>query len=108
MAICKPVGTPGFDSELSTKQPEETLFSKEETQRCQVITGSMMYLAQILRYDIMYSSGQLARAMSRPANVHMGAAKHRLRYLAGTTDFIHHRLQERRFQTHCLLGFKLE
>ena len=35
----------------------------------------------------MYSSGQLARAMSRPAKVHMGAAKHLLRYLAGTTDF---------------------
>ena len=35
----------------------------------------------------MYSSGQLARAMSRPAKVHMGAAKHLLRYLAGPNDF---------------------
>ena len=35
----------------------------------------------------MYSSGQLARAMSRPAKVQMGAAKNLLRYLAGTTDF---------------------
>ena len=47
----------------------------------------MTYVAQILRYDIVYSSGQLARAMSRPAKVHMGAAKHLLRYLAGTTEF---------------------
>ena len=62
MANCKPVGTPGFGSELSTKQPEEMLLSKEETQRYHVITGSAMYLAQILRCDIMYSSGQLARA----------------------------------------------
>ena len=46
-----------------------------------------MYLAQITRYDIMYSSGQLARAMSKPWKVHMGAAKHLLRYLAGTTNF---------------------
>ena len=46
-----------------------------------------MHVAQILRYDIMYSSSQLARAMSRPAKVYMGAAKHLLRYLAGTTDF---------------------
>ena len=63
MANCKPVGSPGFSSELSSKLPEETLLSKE-TQRYQAITGSVMYLAQILRYDIMYSSGQLARAMS--------------------------------------------
>ena len=82
----KPVCTPGLGSELSTKQVDETLLSKE-TQGYQAITGSLMYLAQILRYDIMYSSGQLARAMSRPAKVHMGAAKHLLRYLAGTTDF---------------------
>ena len=80
-------GTPGFGSELPTKQPEETLVSKEETQRYQAITGSVMYLAQILRYDIMYSSGQLACALSRPAKEHMGAANHLLRYLAGTTDF---------------------
>ena len=82
MASCKP----GFGSEPSTKQPEETLLSKEETHSYQAITGSVMYLAQILRY-IMYSSGRLARAMSRPAKVHMGAVKHLLRYLAGTTDF---------------------
>ena len=31
MANCKPVGTPGFGSELSTEQPEETLLSNEET-----------------------------------------------------------------------------
>ena len=46
-----------------------------------------MYLAQILRYDIVYRSGQLARAMSRPAKVHMGAPAHLLRYLDGTTAF---------------------
>ena len=74
MANCKPAGTPGFGSELSTEQPEETLLSNEETQRYQAITGSVMYLAQILRYDIMYSSGQLACALSRPAKEHMGAA----------------------------------
>ena len=36
------VGTPGFGSELSTKQPEKTLLSKEETQRYLAITGSVM------------------------------------------------------------------
>ena len=68
VANCKPV-TPGFGSERSTKQPEETLLSKEETQRYQAITGAVMDLTQILRYDIMYSSGQLARVMSKPSKV---------------------------------------
>ena len=87
MTKCKPVGTPGFGSQLSSKQPEETLLSKKETQKYRAITGSVMYVAQILRCEIMYSSGQLACAMSRPAKVHMGAAKHLLYYLAGTTYF---------------------
>ena len=87
MASCKPVGTPGLSSEPPTKQLEETLLSKDETQRYQAITGLVTYLAQILMYDIMYSSGQIVRAMLRPTNVHMGAAKHPLGYLVGTTDF---------------------
>ena len=54
MANCKPVGTPGFGSELSTKQPEETLLSKEENQRYQAITGSVMYLAQIMNLSLIH------------------------------------------------------
>ena len=46
-----------------------------------------MYMAHVLRYDIMYATGQLARPMAKPSKVHMVAAKHTLRYLAGTTDF---------------------
>ena len=53
MANCKPVGTLGFSAELSTKQPEEPLLSKEEIQRYQAITGSAMYLAQIC---LLYTS----------------------------------------------------
>ena len=63
------------------------MINKEVTQSYHATTGSVLYLAPILRYDIMYSSGQLARAMSSPAKVHMGAAKHLLRHLAATTDF---------------------
>ena len=80
MADCKPVSTPGFGQDLSTNQPEQTLFNEDETQRFKAITGSVMYLAQITRYDVMYSTCQLARAMSKPSKVHMGAAKHLLRY----------------------------
>ena len=46
-----------------------------------------MYIAQVLRYVIMYATGQLARPMAKPSKVHMVAARDTLRYLAGTTNF---------------------
>ena len=46
-----------------------------------------MYLGQVTRYDILYAVNQLAPAMSKPSKAHMLAAKHLLRYLAGTVDF---------------------
>ena len=87
MEKCKPSSIPGTGSELSTEQPAETPLNTEQTQRYQAITGSVMYLAQITRYDVMYAVCQLARAMSKPSKAHVGAAKQLLRYLAGTTDF---------------------
>ena len=87
MENCKPSSIPGPGSELSTEQPADTLLNTEKTQRYQAITGSVMYLAQITRYDITYAVCQLARAVSKPSKAHMGAAKQLLRYLAGTADF---------------------
>ena len=84
---CKPSSIPGTGLELSTEQPAETLLNTDQTQRYQAITGSVMYLAQITRYDVMYAICQLVRAMSKPSKAHMGAAKQLLRYLAGTIDF---------------------
>ena len=102
MADCKPSSTPGFGSELSTKQPEGTLLNKEETQRYQAITGSVMYLAQITRYDIMSSSGQLARAMSKPHGCSETSSA-----LFGWNHEFYHRLQAGRFQAHSLLRLQL-
>lgn len=46
MEPCKPTAIPGFGSELSTEQPAETLLNKEETQKYQAITGSIMYVSR--------------------------------------------------------------
>ena len=59
----------------------------EDKRRFQAITGSVMCLGQVTRYDIGYAVNQLARAMSKPSKAHMAAAKHLLRYPAGTTNF---------------------
>ena len=87
MASCNPAHTPGVGTELSLDQPEERLLSKEDKQRFQAITGSVLYLGQVTRYEVLYAVNQLARAMSKPPKAHMAAAKHLLRCLAGTVDF---------------------
>ncbi|CAM9682894.1 unnamed protein product, partial [Sphacelaria rigidula] len=87
MGDCNPLSTPGTGAELSLNQPEEQLLDSAATQRFQAITGSIIYLAQVTRYDIQFAVNQLARAMSTPSKAHMGAAKHILRYLAGSATF---------------------
>ncbi|CAB1099735.1 unnamed protein product [Ectocarpus sp. CCAP 1310/34] len=87
MSACKPTSTPGLGPGPSNVQPEETLLNQEETRRYQGIVGCLIYLSQILRYDIMYATSQLARPMAKPSKNHMGAAKRTFRYLAGTTYF---------------------
>ena len=87
MSEWKPTNTPGCGPELSNQQPDEAMLNEEEKKRYQGIVGCLMYVLQVLRYDIMYAVGQLARPMAKPSKIHMVAAKYTLRYLAGTTDF---------------------
>ena len=63
MGNCNPAHTPGVGKELSLDQPEENLLNKEDKRRFQAITGSVMCLGQVTRYDIGYAVNQLARAM---------------------------------------------
>ena len=57
MSDCKPTSTPGYRPELSNKQTEDTLLDEEETRRYQGIVGCFMYIAQGLRYDLIYATG---------------------------------------------------
>ena len=79
--------TPEVEPGLSLSQPEEKMLNEVEKRCYQAITGAVIYLAQVTRYDIFYAVNQLARTMSKPTKAHMGAVKHLLRYLAGSTDF---------------------
>jgi len=57
MSDCKPTSTPGYGPEISNNQPEDTLSNEEESRRYQGIVGCLMYIAQGLRYDIIYALG---------------------------------------------------
>ena len=87
MCNCNLNYTPGVGSDLFLDQPDEKLLNKEDTQRFQAITDSVMYLGLVVRYDISYSVNQLTRALPKSCKFYMAATKHLLRYLAGTTDF---------------------
>ena len=78
--------TPGYGQELLSEQPEDKLLGAQGIKLYQSITGSLLYFAQCTRYDLCYAVNQLTRACNRPAEVHMTAAKHVLRYLRGTPD----------------------
>ena len=86
MGNCNPTYTPGMVRELSLDQPEEKLLSKEDKQRFQVITGSVIYLGQ-MTHNILHSVNQLATAMSKPSKANITAVKHLLLCLVRTTDF---------------------
>lgn len=56
MGNCNQLSTPGKGPELSLEHPEEKLLDAAEEQRYQVITGSLMHLAQVIRYDVLYTT----------------------------------------------------
>ena len=76
---CNKVYTPGVGPELSTLVQQSEQLDAERTKRFQAIVGSVIYLAQVTRYDIVFAVNQLARAMTKPSKAHMAAAKHLLR-----------------------------
>ena len=86
-ASCKSTYSPGVGNEPPLDQPEERRLCKEEKQRIQAITGSVVYLGQVICHDILYAVNQLVRAMSKQSKAHVVAAKHLFRVLIGTVDF---------------------
>ena len=86
MQDCNSVHTPGYGPELSEEQPKVKLLGAQGVKLYQAIMGSVLYLAQVTRYDICYAVNQLTRASSKAAMIHKTAAKHLLRYLKGSPD----------------------
>jgi len=50
------------------------------------IIGSVLYAANMTRYDIVHLVGILSRFLASPMNYHLTAAQYLLRYLAGKPD----------------------
>jgi hypothetical protein len=65
---------------------DDTLLDAEHVTKYQSIIGSLMYISNTTRVDICFTTHQLARYAHAPAVKHMKAAKHVLKYLAGTPE----------------------
>lgn len=64
------LSTPGFCTELSKDQSNETFLKADSAQSYQPITASTMNLAPVTRYATMYATSQLARSCSSLQSTH--------------------------------------
>ena len=87
---CKPVTTP-FSNNLTVLPPAPLnslpdISDSDLTTKYQRIVGCLLYLAVSTRPDLSYYAMWLGQYNSKPARAHFLAAKHVLRYLAGTKN----------------------
>ena len=87
MTNCNVAFTQVVGPEIYLDQPADRLMDEQGKERYQSVAGALMYIAQVLRYDILSAVNQLAREMSKPSKAHMEAVKNVLRYLAGCVNF---------------------
>ena len=86
MQQCKPAPNPCMTAELTRPQSHAAspLCDAAQHDIYRSIVGSLLYAANQTRLDIAYAVGMLCRAVSQPTLLHLKAARHVLRYLAGT------------------------
>ena len=87
MQDCNPTRTPlrpGFKflKGETTSQP----LDKQGLDLYKSIVGSIAHLANTVRPDICHAARAAARVLLQPTEEHLGAVKHVLRYLRGTSD----------------------
>jgi Reverse transcriptase (RNA-dependent DNA polymerase)/Pol polyprotein, beta-barrel domain len=85
---CKPLAYPCIDADLFIPPAgcDETPLDKREQTRYQSIVGSLLYAALTTRPDIAFAVNELGRFNAQANRFHMLAARHVLRYLAGSAD----------------------
>ena len=90
MAECKTVVNPCVSYDLYYPPEEakldQTPLNSKEQNYYQKIIGSLNYAALTTRPDIAYATNDLGRFNAQAKRFHLDAARHVLRYLAGTMD----------------------
>lgn len=85
MEDCKAISTPLSPSvQLDS---EGTLLGKSDHKLFRRLIGRLMFLVVATRPDIAFAVNQLSQYLAKPTQVHLGAAKHVLRYVKGTMSY---------------------
>jgi len=84
MDDANPVNTPCQRSVILHKRLDDEEPADETEYRS--IVGSLQHAAIMLRFDIAYTTSQLAQYLSNPSTIHLSAAKHVMRYLRSYPD----------------------
>jgi hypothetical protein len=85
----KTCSNPGMNIELTDPQLYETSLICDTTKHAMYrsLVGALLYAANTTRIDIAQAVCLLSRFVSKPTEQHLTAAKHILRYLAGTINY---------------------
>ena len=86
MNECKPKSIPCDASVNKTMNYDSPELADPRLYR--EIVGSLIYVMIGTRPDICYAVTKLSQHMSKPTNAHLGLAKHVLRYIKGTLNFV--------------------
>lgn len=70
---------------LSTKQLLIEVSEDTNAKMYKSLIGKLLYITHTR--DVVYEVNLLFKFMTKPTNIHFGAAMNILRYLAGTSDF---------------------
>lgn len=85
MADCKAVSSPlGPSVQLGYDSPR---LGRGDHKLFRRLIGRLMFLVTATRPDIAFAVNQLSQYLAEPGQVHLGAAKHVLRYVKGTIDY---------------------
>src|ERR1700722_20602514 len=89
MSDCKSVVNPSKYADFTHPQDgsDPVPLSRAEYNQYRSIVGALLYAANTTRVDIAHIVGVLSRYVAAPAQHHLQAAKHCLRYLKGTLNY---------------------
>lgn len=91
MKDCKTANTPlevNVNQQVKgLKPPTDSEIDKMKGKPYRQLVGSLLYLANTTRADIMFATNFLCRFCESPRIMYWKMAKHVLRYLRGTTDY---------------------